>query len=265
MWRQYAPLALALFIIFPIKTAFANSLEITPSNYFFFYQEFDQFDQLLDTEKGVLPGVKLSYGDISDSDSLRFNASIYEGRVDYTGLTQLGMPHQTETVEQLIKLGLSYTQHEQSHFPGLLFVGLHYWYWDRDILTRNAVQGLHELYTWYETEIGLRFNMLGDVHSGYWLELSAMYNFKPEMKLFLPSSEINFSLGSGPGYRIRASKNWTSNHNLDIKFSLFGEFWEFGRSNTVFTSDFFGSSGFLTEPDSQSFHSGLELSIIFKF
>ena len=265
MRRQYVSLALVLFTIFTIRTASANTLEITPTLYYFYYQEFDQNDLLLDTEEGAIPGVKLSYGDITNFDSLKFNASFYAGSADYTGLTQLGMPHETETDESLIKLGISYIQHEGTFFPGFLFAGLHYWYWDRDILTRNGVQGLHELYTWYETEIGLKFYLSENQQSGYWLELSAMYNFKPEMKLFLPSSEVNFSLGSGPGYRLRGGKTWNNNQNMAVTISLFGEFWEFGRSDTVFTSDFFGSSGFLTEPDSRSFHSGLEFSLIFNF
>jgi hypothetical protein len=50
---------------------------------------------------------------------------------------------------------------------------------------------------------------------------------------------------------------------MTTAISVFTEYWEFGRSNTVFTTDFFGSSGFLTEPDSQSFHTGIEFSFIF--
>jgi hypothetical protein len=90
-----------------------------------------------------------------------------------------------------------------------------------------------------------------------------MYNFKPEMTLFLPSSEVEFSLGSELGYRLRAGKTWTHIGGMSTAISVFTEYWEFGRSNTVFTTDFFGSSGFLTEPDSQSFHTGIEFSFIF--
>jgi hypothetical protein len=90
-----------------------------------------------------------------------------------------------------------------------------------------------------------------------------MYNFKPEMTLFLPSSEVKFYLDSDWGYRLRAGKTWNHNKGMSTAISVFTEYWEFGRSNTVFTTDFFGSSGFLTEPDSQSFHTGIEFSFIF--
>jgi len=265
MRGQFASLALMLFVFLPIKLAHANTFEITPTVFFFNYQEFDQNNVLLDKEEGVLAGVRLSYGDIAEKDSLKFNASFYGGTVDYMGQTQLGVPHETETNEQLIKLGISYIQHEETYYPGLFFVGLHYWYWDRDILTRNGVQGLHELYTWYETEIGLKFKSQEIQQSNYWLELSVMYNFKPEMKLFLPSSEVDFVLGSRPGYRIRAGKTWANKQSMTTTIGLFAEYWEFDRSNTIFTTDFFGSSGFLTEPDSQTFHSGVEFSFIFNF
>ena len=263
MRRQYDSLALMLFIFLTANTADANTFEVTPTIYFFNYQEFDQNGALLNIEEGVIPGVKLSYGDVGKKDSIKFDASFYGGTVDYDGLTQLGMPHQTETNEQLARLGISYFQHEETFDPGLLFVGLHYWYWDRDIQTRNGVQGLHEQYTWYETEVGLKFNSPEVEQSRYWLEVSAMYNFKPEMTLFLPSSEVKFYLDSDWGYRLRAGKTWNHNKGMSTAISVFTEYWEFGRSNTVFTTDFFGSSGFLTEPDSQSFHTGIEFSFIF--
>jgi len=263
MRRQYDSLALMLFIFLTANTADANTFEVTPTLYFFNYQEFDQNNALLNTEEGFIPGVKLSYASVTKKDSLKFNASFYGGSVDYDGRTQFGMPHKTETDEQLARIGISYSQHEETYYPGLLFVGLHYWYWDRDILTRNGVQGLHEQYSWYETEVGLKFNSKQTGLSRYWLEVSAMYNFKPEMTLFLPSSEVDFSLGSKLGYRLRAGKIWTRKGGMSTAISVFTEYWEFGRSNTVFTTDFFGSSGFLTEPDSQSFHSGIEFSFIF--
>ena len=261
MRRQLFFKAVLLLIPLVLNTVLANTLEVTPTLYYFSYQEFDQNDVLLDKEAGVLPGIKLSYADATERDTLKFNASLYGGRVDYDGQTQSGIPHQTETDEQLIKLGISYFQHRVIHYPGLFFAGLHYWYWDRDILTRNGVQGLHELYSWYETELGLKFIS----ESSYWLELSAMYNFKPEMELFLPSGDVAFKLKSKPGYRIRAGKTWANNASMTTTISLFAEYWEFGRSELVSVADFFGSPAILFEPDSETLNSGLEFSFVYKF
>jgi len=261
MSRQYVSIALLLFIFLPVKLAIANALEVTPTLYFFNYQEFDQNNVLLDKETGAIPGIKLSYADITKRDSLKFNVSLYGGTVDYDGHTQLGAPHQTETDETLIKLGISYFQHDVIHYPGLFFAGLHYWYWDRDILSRNGVQGLHELYTWYEAELGLKYISAAN----YWLELSAMYNFKPEMTLILPSDDAEFTLKSRPGFRIRAGKTWAGEQNMTTAISVFAEYWEFGRSDVVFVADFYGSPALLIEPDSETLNSGLEFSFIYNF
>jgi hypothetical protein len=123
------------------------------------------------------------------------------------------------------------------------------------------VQGLNEQFTWYETELGLKY--ISD--SNYWLEISALYIFKPEMKLLLPSSDMVFSLQTRPGYRLRAGKNWANTDNSFTTISFFTEYWEFGRSDPTFTPNFYGSSTFLTQPESEFFNSGLEFSFTFNF
>ena len=71
MRRQYVFLALMLFIIQPIKSAGANTFEITPTVYYFNYQEFDQKNALLNIEEGFIPGVRLSYASVAKKDSLK--------------------------------------------------------------------------------------------------------------------------------------------------------------------------------------------------
>ncbi len=123
------------------------------------------------------------------------------------------------------------------------------------------MQGLHEIYTWYETELGLKY--VSDAN--YWLEVSAMYNFKSEMTLILPSGDVDFSLQSRPGYRIRVGKTWDGKKSMNTAISLFAEYWEFGRSDVVPVADFYGSPALLVEPDSETLNFGLEFSFIFNF
>ncbi|MDH3388651.1 MAG: hypothetical protein OEN02_12160, partial [Gammaproteobacteria bacterium] len=99
----------------------------------------------------------------------------------------------------------------------------------------------------------------------YWLDLSAMYVFDPNVEISLPSSKLNLGLGHEPGFRIRAGKEWRRNEHQQVSFNLLAEYREFGRSDTAFTDDFFGESAFLVEPRSESFHAGLELSFNFIF
>jgi len=147
--------------------------------------------------------------------------------------------------------------------PGRLFFGWQYWHWDRDILTTNHVQGPHEIYSWLE--LGMHFCSAAHEQSWYWFVAAGFYILNPRIKIRLSSDTPTLKLGSKPGFRLRAGKTWRYSETMDSSFGLFTEYWEFGRSNTVFTPDFFGSSAYLTEPASKSFHSGLELGFINRF
>jgi len=247
------------------QLAYADTFEVTPSLYYFQYQEFDSGHRALNEEKGLLPGLKLGFNHSVSDGIIKVQGSFFSGEVDYTGQTQSGAPHQTDTSERLIKLGLKWIPNETESIPGRLFLGFHYSDWDRDIQTRNGVLGLHEIYTWYELELGLKFESEALQHTGYWLDLSVFYVFDPNLELFLPASNVDFKLGQEHGFRLRAGKKWGNTDDLYGSVNLFAEYWEFGRSNTIFTDDFFGQSAFLVEPRSESFHTGLEFSITVKF
>lgn len=264
MRRPYKQLLLLLVVLLQALSTNASELQVTSVLYHFNYQEFDQENRLIDKEEGFLPGLEASYIYPVDTGTLTTDLAFFGGSVDYDLYSQNISIHRTETEQKIYRLGISYLKSNDSEFLGQLFVALHYWRWDRDILTRNGVQGLHELYSWYEAELGMRFQSSADQDSGYWLNLSVLYTFNPEMKLFLPSSKERFDLVSHPGFRIRAGTSWHLKPELKASISLFAEYWEFGRSNTVFTDDFYGNSGFLTEPMSESFHTGLEISLNFQ-
>jgi len=245
--------------------AYSDELSVSPQLYVFDYREFDQDDRLLDKEHGYLPGVSLQLGTSHDDTRLDGQLAVYSGQVEYDGHTQSGIPHQTDTDTQLLRMGIRLTPQTVNWLPGRLFFGWRYWHWDRDIQTANNVQGLHEIYSWQELELGMYFNSAAHKQSWYWLEAAGFYILNPRMKIRLSSSTPTLRLGSRPGVRLRAGKSWRYSETMDLSFSLFTEYWEFGRSNTIFTNDFFGSSAYLTEPASKSFHSGLELSFISRF
>ncbi|MFV2031566.1 MAG: hypothetical protein ACC663_03635 [Gammaproteobacteria bacterium] len=249
----------------PPSLLYADDLVLTPTLYFFNYQEFNQNNQLLDKEQGAIPGLRLSFNPVQRAENLRAHVSLYGGRVDYTGQTQLGVPHETETIEQLINFGVTLDPGYQSAFLDNIFFGFQYWNWDRDILTRNNVLGLHENYSWFELELGLSLESRDNPSSSYWLSLSAFRTLGPKMKLKLPSSSVTLDLGSKPGFRLRAGKKWGNSRGWLSSVNLLVEYWEFGRSNSVFTDDFFGQSGFVTEPRSETRHSALEFMIRYGF
>ena len=255
-----------LCLIFSLSPrAYADAFTLTSTLRNFQYQEFNRDNRLLNEEKGILPGLELGFDRPVGSGVIQWHVAIFEGEVDYNGQTQSGESHETDTSTQLTSLGLKWLSIDKAGLPGRLFMGYQYWNWDREIQPNNGVEGLHEVYTWHELELGLRFESKKYQNHYYWLDLSAMYIFNPNMEISLPSSKVNLGLGNEPGVRIRAGKEWNWNHNLEVSFNLFAEYWEFGRSNTVFTDDFFGQSAFLVEPRSESFHTGLEVSFKFLF
>ena len=216
-------------------------------------------------ETGLLPGIKLAFTHSQDDSHFQLHASQFDRNVDYDGQTQGGTPHQTETDTRLFKLGFKIIPEKINLLPGRLFIGVQHWRWERDILTRNNVQGLHEIYSWQEMELGIQFKSDLVRQSWYWLDLSGLYIFSPNMDIRLPTSTVKLDLGSEFGFRLRTGKTWQGNDTTQLSLGLFAEYWEFGRSNTVFTPDFYGRSAYLTEPRSESFHSGVELSFLLHF
>ena len=275
-------LLLSLTIIcggFSAPAIASYQLSATPGVYAFNYSEYSQNGTELNNEQGLLPGFALQFEYTQHNHVLRLHSSLYDGKVDYDGRTQGGTAHTTDTETQLFNLGLRLLP-AQLEFPlqdflqtdlfsslqaPRFFIGLQYWRWDRDILTRNNVQGLHEIYSWYEIEFGLQLKSAIENQAWYWAELSALYNVNPQMKILLPNSEVNLKLGSQAGARLRLGKSWQTSATLALSLSVFAEYWEFGRSNTELSNDFFGRSAYLTEPRSETLHSGIVLDFSWRF
>jgi len=264
MQRAITYVSLLLLYFSPSEFAYADFFEVTPTLYAFDYREFDQSNRLLDKEQGLLSGAKFSGRHEYGNGNLNIHAALYGGSVDYTGQTQSGIPHQTDTDTRLFNIGFRLDLVQTTSIPVQLFLGLQHWRWDRDILTRNNVQGLHEIYSWEEAELGARFDWAIARQSSMWIETSGLYVINPQMDLELPASDLSFHLGAESGYRLRTGISLQGN-SVSLSVNAFVERWEFGRSNTIFTNDFFGSSAYLTEPASKSFHSGLELGFISRF
>ena len=181
------------------------------------------------------------------------------------GQTQSGQPHNTDTEEKLLNIGFNLTSHELEFIPARIVLGFKHWKWDRNILTRNNVLGLHEIYTWNELNVGLKFETQEQNNSRYWAQFSALYTLNPEMKIYLENTSETLNLGAEPGFRISLGRKWIKNKDFSYSINLFTEYWSFDKSNTIFTNDFFGSSAFIYEPRSESFHSGLELNFLYNF
>lgn len=253
---------LRYFVVLICLSTQADTFELTPNLYHFNYEEFNTVDSSLDKEVGFLPGIKFKYSkeinDVLYSPYLTYNS----GTVDYIGHTQTGVPHNTETIEEILTIGLDVEIELNSKLSTGLIFGFRSWLWDRDILTINNVRGLHELYSWNELSVGMSFNTEKINNTFFTTKVSILRLFSPQMKIYLENSSETLDLGESNGFRFMFGKTWLRK-NKSMTLSFLAEYWEFGRSNTVFTNDFFGSSVFVTEPRSESFHTGIELNYRF--
>jgi len=249
-----------LVLLFTIVSSpvYAAKVSISPTAYYFNYEEFSTTGISLDKETGFVPGIKLVLDYQIQSLLISPYISVYDGKVTYSGSTQSGQPHKTQTLQNILYYGINMSLPYERNNQYKITLGIRNAYWDRDILTRNNIRGLHELYSWFEASAGLSFNSKIIDNSQYTAGVSILYILQPEMKIYLENSTETLKLGVSPGLRFSVGKTWKqSGYKLGI--NLFSEYWQFGRSNTIFTNDFFGSSVFITEPESNSFHTGIEL------
>jgi len=251
--------------LFANKAANANSIEVSTNIYHFNYQEFDTSNQSLNQEKGYLPGIKLEFNHAYKESHFIPYISLQDGTANYRGNTQNGQPHRTKTEEQILQLGLDVIGNKLEKMPLHLIFGFRYWQWDRNILTKNNTLGLHEVYTWNEFNLGIRLKTKIQNNSFYWANISALHTFDPDIKIFLENTKETLDMKSKNGFRVHIGKSWNNNQKHHFSISIISEFWEFGRSNSVFTNDFFGSSTLITEPRSESFNTGIELKYTHHF
>ena len=237
-------------------SSYADDLEIIPSVYFFNYEEFNTLGVSLDKEIGIVPGIKIKYLYQHNSLTVSPFFSLHDGSVDYIGSTQTGSSHNTKTNTNLFTAGVEFDFQLINNFN--FIGGMQHTQWDRDILSTNGVLGLHELYTWTELSAGVSYQSDIFNNSYYSFSISALYILNPAMKIYLQSTDETLRLGEGPGIRFLVGKKWILQEDT-IRLNLITEYWQFGRSNTVFTNDFFGSSVFITEPESKSLHTRIEL------
>ncbi len=243
----------------------AATFEVSANMYYFTYEEFSETGQSLDRENGLLPGIKIKTSQQHNHNTYTFYSAFNAGKVDYTGGTQSGQPHTTKTEEQLFQFGFEFLTQKIEPISGRFIFGLRHWIWDRNILDKGNIRGLHEIYSWNEISVGLNFTSKNKSNSFYWSNISALYIINPEMEIFLDSSSETLNMTQKPGFRLHLGKTWKQTNRYSYNVSFMIEYWRFGRSNSVFTNDFFGSPSFITEPDSETLNSVLEFNYIYYF
>jgi hypothetical protein len=257
---------LAILLSHSAQLSAETSLIISPSLQHFDYTEFSTTDRVLDRETGWLPGVEASLNQAITPDwSFNINTSYYQGTVDYSGETQQGVAHITDTDTGLFSIGARLNL--LIHHNIKIFAGAQARQWDRDIKDNNKVSGVDETYRWREFNVGVNtaFTILQQDR----LSLEASLLLIRDATIFVDLSRVNrgtttLDLGDDTGARFKLSWSRQYNNQINYGLGLFVETWQFGRSNTRQTQNS-STITFVTEPRSETLNTSLHLNIEYIF
>lgn len=237
-----------------------TSLALTPQIKYFYYQEFDATGAVLDTERGLIPGISATALYDSGHWLLQGRSAFHRGTVSYHGQTQLGNPHRTQTIETMyeldIQLGWKYTSLKP--FDSLLSLKYGGHRWERDILENSGVAGLYEVYTWRRTTLSVQQTIASSDQGNWLLAVGILRTHKGTMSLDLSAFGAGkplFHLGARNGFESSLSYHVNKQRRLSYKLQGYYQQWGFGRSDIV--------AGFY-EPESDSYELGLRLHMEFK-
>ena len=260
---------LILFSALGVARAYGeNSLSIAPSLNHFDYTEYNSYNQRLDRELGWLPGLVLNANHSSvNGYQFLYEISYYSGTIDYSGYTNHGTSHLTQTDETLLthRIRLS-TQLKQNI---ALFASASRHAWNRNILTTNGaigpVIGPYEKYRWKEYSAGISLKLDKNENSTWYLELSALRTSQAEF--FADYSEsnqgtVNLDLGERPGARAQLEWHYKYSSPWSLNIKARYEYWTFGKSNVGRTTG--GATSIpLYEPRSET--SNLSIQTAFEY
>lgn len=229
----------------------------------FSYKEFDDDDDLLNREDGLLPGVSLSIVKPVRRLLMTGELSFYVNDIQYDGQTQSGTPVESRTDTFIYDFSLSITHifEGKSLLPERLYYGMGYRHWDRDIrdtetATGIPVMGLHEVYRLPYVLVGSRWDIITSENFSGSLELRVHHTVGAEMFVNLYEGT---TLDLGERFGGRASLIFASQVNKGKNYYIepFYEFWQIGKSDIEYNSGL----GYILEPRSTTNNVGLNIGM----
>ncbi|MEJ2593231.1 MAG: hypothetical protein P8178_17910 [Candidatus Thiodiazotropha sp.] len=244
--------------------AAAGSFRLGLTAHAFDYEEYDDRDNSLDRERGLLPG--LSIGATLERErwlvegSLRYCA----GEVDYTSAAV-----DSKTDEAILDLQLTggvrlYREASQ----GLsLLAGAGYRRWSREIHSTATVDGLGETYRWSYGLIGLRGDQALDDHTRLVADLSLTRSFNPRLDVdFIRYfDDTRLDLGAKNGFRASLDLQRELGAGRTLWVKPWYEYWQLGRSSDATLTINGIPTGTLFEPDSETRDWGIDIGLSWRF
>ena len=250
----------------PVSQSFSLGLALQD----FGYKEFSNQNTLLDREDGWIPGISGAYSQQTDKYSLDIGLTYLKGKVVYDGQTQGGTPHKTHTNEQIIDVSISLGFRDvikNLPKPSVLYFGLGYREWQRDILPTNNVLGLFEIYSWHYGFIGGKVELFDEDKFTVWLDGRLTRPINPTMNICLSGYDCaDLDLGVNTSGRVSVPIHYQLYPNNKLIFEPYFESWDFGRSPAkALTINGTPTGAFILEPRSETRNIGITISISSQF
>jgi len=268
MWNTAIPVlqALSLLLIFSQTIKAESQFSITPSLMHFDYTEFNFNGSVLDRETGWIPGIQFRLTqDLLNQLNIELEISTYGGNVDYSGQTQTGLPHHTQTNEKLLRFGAHLIAALSPNTD--IYLATKYHQWDRNIRSNNGVASLFEQYQWWEISAGSRILFWIKDGQSWIADIAILQTISPTIYVDLSSVDAgstDLNLGPDTGARLQLMWKTSADDHYTYGINAFYEIWGFGVSNTQSTSG--GSSSLsIYEPESKTRHAGIQLQLNFNY
>ena len=244
--RKSASLAGVLFLAIATLSLDSTAAPSTPDSVTaeigvsamrFKYREYDDGGNTLDTEQGGIPGISLRLGQRLAAWEWQGIASYHQGRVDYIGQTNTGDPYNTRTDEMIGDIALRLGRHFGVDHPWVLYGGVGYRRWDRDILP-GTVGGLFESYRWPYLWLGTIFTALQLDQTQLMLDVGLLKPLAPKLHV---DFEGTYSVSpvvypeSRVGLRMMLTSKTRLDENTFLNVEPYFEYWNLGRSPDVAT------------------------------
>ena len=238
----------------------------------FYYREFDNNDVVLNTEKGVIPGLVINAAIEWERWYTEFNYQYNFGKVEYDGQTQTGIPVTTDTEEDIVDVNLLVGRYfgDNARYRSVLYAGLGYYYWERNILPLPSVAGLLETYEWSYAIVGGKFSLLKASDNGLFIDarLRRMLNATMEVNFLGYRNWDNLDLDLGEEWSFRVGVPYV--HSLDKNASLniepYLSTWFIGRSaDKELTSGGTPVGISAHEPRSETINLGITVKYLYQF
>ena len=230
----------------------------------FDYEEFDDQDDSLDREDGVLPGVNAGASIEGDRWFVESGLLWSYGRVDYHSPED-----DSETDEQILNLEViaGTPMFASGRQQVSLVAGAGYRNWQRDIYSTPTANGLNETYQWYYWLLGLRgeheFNertrIVADV------QLTRTANPEVDVQFKANYDDVSLDLGEETGFKAGLTLLRKMSGSTSLWLTPWYERWELGRSKD---KDLYQSGvpvGTVWEPRSETHNYGVNFGVRWQF